>query len=276
MSMLHASISELTTLRWELAEEIDRLARHGFDRLSIWRTKLSDIGIEQARCLLQQSGFRVSSLQWAGGFTGGDGRSFTESVDDALEAVEAAAEIGADVLVVHSGCRGGHTRGHARRLLADAIDVVAPEALARGVTLALKPTHPAAAAHCGFLTSLPEALGWVERFDHPAVRLSLDLWHFGSDRSLFDHVERLVPLTAVVQVADCRGEPSAEQERLAPGQGTHQLGAIVAAMLEHGYAGDFEFELMGEAVEALGYEGVLRHARITADAWARTVRVPAL
>ena len=274
--MLNASISELTTLRWELAEELDRLARHGFDRLSIWRTKLSDIGTEQARCLLQQSGMRVSSLQWAGGFTGGDGRSFTESVDDALEAVEAAAEIGTDVLVVHSGCRGGHTRGHARRLLADALDVLAPEALARGVTLALKPTHPAAAANCGFLTNLPEALGWVERFDHPAVRLSLDLWHFGKDRSLFEHLGSLVPLMAVVQVADCRGEPSAERERLAPGQGTHPLGAIVAAILEHGYTGDFEFEFVGEAGGALGYEDVLRQARVTADAWAGLARVPAM
>ena len=124
--MVHAAISELTMLRWDLAREADCVVRHGFNSISLWRAKLSDIGAEAARSLLQQAGLGVLSLQWAGGFTGSDGRSFSEAVDDAVEAVDVAAEVGADVLVVHSGCRGGHTRGHARRLLADALDIIAP------------------------------------------------------------------------------------------------------------------------------------------------------
>lgn len=273
--MVHASISELTTFRWELADELEHLVRHGFDAISLWRTKVSDIGIAAAKTLVQQAGVRVSSLQWAGGFTGGDGRSFCESVDDALEAIDAAAELEGDVLVVHSGCRGGHTRSHAHRLLADALDVVAPEAFARGVTLALKPMHPAAAAGGSFLTSPVAAADWVERFDHPAVRLALDLWHFGHDRSLVAQFGRLAPLTALVQVADGRGTPSADAERLPPGQGTHPLSALVTGFVEHGYAGTFDFSAVGEVVESLGYDEVLRRASATAAAWGRQVRVPA-
>ena len=82
--MLHTSISELTTLRWDLATEVEGLARHGFRSMSIWRTKLSDLSIDEARETLERAGMRVSSLQWAGGFTGGDGRTFRESLDDAL------------------------------------------------------------------------------------------------------------------------------------------------------------------------------------------------
>lgn len=273
--MVHASISELTTFRWELADELEHIVRHGFDAISLWRTKVSDIGIAGARTLVQQAGVRVSSLQWAGGFTGGDGRSFCEGVDDALEAIDAAAELEADVLVVHSGCRGGHTRSHAHRLLADALDVVAPEALARGVTLALKPMHPGAAAGGSFLTSPVAAAEWVERFDHPAVRLALDLWHFGHDRSLVAQFGRLAPLTAIVQVADGRGAPSTDAERLPPGQGTYPLSTLVAGLVEHGYAGTFEFSAVGEAVESLGYDEVLRRARVTATAWNQFIRVPA-
>jgi len=273
--MVHASISELTTFRWELADELEHLVRHGFDAISLWRTKVSDIGIAAAKTLVQQAGVRVSSLQWAGGFTGGDGRSFCESVDDALEAIDAAAELEADVLIVHSGCRGGHTRSHAHRLLADALDVVAPEAFARGVTLALEPMHPAAAAGGSFLTSPVAAADWVERFDHPALRLALDLWHFGHDRSLLPLLGRLAPLTAVVQVADGRGAPFVDAERLPPGQGTHPLSALVAGLVEHGYAGAFEFSAVGEMVESLGYDEVLRRASATAAAWGRLVRVPA-
>jgi sugar phosphate isomerase/epimerase len=272
--MLQAAISELTTLRWDLADEIDCLARHGFDRLSLWRTKLSDLGVDRARSLLRQAGVRVSSLQWAGGFTGGDGRTFRESVDDALEAIDTAAEIDADVLVIHSGCRGGHTRSHAHRLLAEGLDVLAPEAFSRGVTLAIKPMHPAAAG-CDFLGDLGHAARWVRRFDHPAVRLSIDCWQFGHDPALPGLIADLVPLTAVVQVADCRGMPSADRERLPPGQGRLRLGSLVAAFIENGYAGDFEFELVGEAVESIGYEQVLGQARVTADAWGRRVRAAA-
>ena len=274
--MLQVSISELTTFRWELAEEIERLAQHGFGALSIWRTKLSDIGPGRTAAILRKAGMRVSSLQWAGGFTGSDGRSFRESVDDALEAVETAAELGADVLVVHAGCRGGHTRGHAHRLLGDALDVVAPEALASGVTLAIKPMHPAAAAGCDFLHDLSHAVRWIDRFDHPAVRLSLDLWQFGHEPALAEAIADIVPLTAVVQVADRRGLPSADRERLPPGQGSLRLGSLVAALVEHGYAGDFEFELVGEAVESRGYDEALEQARVATDAWNRRVRVPAL
>ena len=43
----------------------------------------SRIGIE----LLADSGLKVSNLLWAGGFTGSDGRSLRESIDDAEEAV---------------------------------------------------------------------------------------------------------------------------------------------------------------------------------------------
>jgi sugar phosphate isomerase/epimerase len=179
------------------------------------------------------------------------------------------------VLVVHSGCRGGHTRSHAHRLLADALDVVAPEAFARGVTLAVKPMHPGAAAGGSFLTSPVAAAEWVERFDHPAVKLALDLWHFGHDRSLIGQVGRLVPLTALVQVADGRGAPLPDAERLPPGQGTHLLSALVAAFVEHGYAGAVEFSAVGEVVESLGYDEVLRQASLTATAWNRLIRVPA-
>ena len=69
--MFHVAISQLTTSRWDLPEEIARLADHGFDCLSLWRAKLSDIGPAAAASLLTDAGMRVSSLQWAGGFTGG-------------------------------------------------------------------------------------------------------------------------------------------------------------------------------------------------------------
>ena len=269
--MFHVAISQLTTSRWELPEEIARLADHGFDRLSLWRAKLSDIGPAAAASLLTDAGMRVSSLQWAGGFTGGDGRTFAESIEDAAEAIETAATVGAPTLVIHSGCRGGHTRPHARRLLVQALTTLAPLAGAAGVTLAVKPMHTAAASGCSFLTCAVDALELVEHVADPAIRIAVDLWQFADDPALMRMLPRLAAATSVIQVADRNGPPTSELERLPAGHGSLPLESMVLAFIDHGYTGDFEFDPVGDSVAALGYERVLEETRHVADAWTAAV-----
>jgi hypothetical protein len=65
--MFEIAISQMTTSRWELAVEVDSLARHGFDAISVWRPKLSDVPVEEAAATIGGAGLRVSSVQWAGG-----------------------------------------------------------------------------------------------------------------------------------------------------------------------------------------------------------------
>ena len=269
--MFHVAISQLTMSRSELPEEIASLAGHGFECLSLWRAKLSDIGHTAAASMLTEAGIRVSSLQWAGGFTGGDGRTFAESIEDAVEAIDVAHAVGAPVLVVHSGCRGGHTRSHARRLLVHALETLAPLAGRAGVVLAVKPVHAAAAPGCSFLTRVVDALDLIEDLADPAVRMAADLWQFGDDPALPRLLPRLAAATAVVQVADRIGPPTSELERLPAGHGTLPLESLVLALIDHGYGGAFEFDAVGEAVATLGYDRVLRETRKVADAWATAV-----
>ena len=274
VSRLQMSISQLTTYRWDLPVELEHLAYHGFDAIALWRTKVSDVGVDAARQHLDRTGLRVSSLQWAGGFTGSDGRTFRESIDDAAEAIATAERLGAEVLLVHTGCRGGHTLGHALRLLQESLDILAPLASERGVTLALEPHHPGAAVGCGFMPRLTQAVEWVDRFNHPSVRLALDLWQFGHDTSLVGLLPDLVRHLALVKIADRIGPPSSDRERLPPGLGHLPLEQLVGDLHAAGYRGDFEFEVVGEAVEGLGYDSALRHLRRVTDGWTRPVRRP--
>lgn len=266
--MFAVSLSQLTTIRWGLAEELAHLAAHGFDCLSIWRAKLSDDGPAATAALLSAAGVRVSSLQWAGGFTGADGRTFTESVADAVEAIEAARAIGSPVLLVHSGCRGGHTRAHARRLFLQALATLAPLARAAGVTLALKAIRPEAGCNATFLVRPLDALEIVEEVANPAVRLALDLWQWGDDAQFAAILPRLAAATAIVQVADRVGPVTSDWERLPVGRGTLPLESLVTMLVEQGYGGDFEFDPVGDAVAAIGYEDVVAETRQTVDAWA--------
>lgn len=266
--MFEIAISQMMTPRWELAREVDQVARHGFDAISLWRPKLSDMPVEDAAAMVSSGGLRVASVQSAGGFTGGDGRSFDESVADALEAIDMAEALAAPVVVVHSGCRGGHTRSHARRLLGQALELLAPAARRAGVTLAFEPMHPAAAAGCSFVGRLAEAVEFVERCDDPCIGLALDLWHWADDPAIEGLVPRLARLAAMVQVADRVGPPAATADRLPAGHGCLPLERLVADLLAHGCEGVLEFDPVGETVEILGYDGVLAETRIVAASWA--------
>lgn len=274
--MFSAALSQFTTPRWDLSIEIARCRAHGFDALAMWRPKFSDIPPATVARMLSTAGIRAASIQWAGGFTGGDGRTFAESVADALEAIECARVLAAPVVVLHSGCRGGHTRSHAHRLLVQAIDALAPAAAGAGVRLAIKPVHPATAADCSFLTSLPEALNLITECRRVAagidtIGLSLDLWHFADDSHLADLMPAIAATTAVVQVADRLGPPTPDQERLPPGSGALPLEAAVQRLTGHGFAGTFEFDPVGEEVESRGYEAMVAELRRLVDAWSATM-----
>lgn len=272
--MLDIAISQLTTLRWDLPRELAGVVDHGFSSLAVWRPKLPDAGAIAAAEALAATGLRASSLQGAGGFTGGDGRTFAESVADAVEAIEAAAILGAaataarpPVLVLHAGCRGGHTRTHAMRLLHDALAALVPVARREGVMLALEPLHAAAEPGCGFIAGLDGALEVVAAHDERALGIVLDLWHFADDPGLVARLPRLASAVALVQVADRCGPPSPTGDRLPAGHGTLPLERLVTTLVHHGYRGHFEFDPVGEAVEMLGYDGVLGDTRVVADAW---------
>lgn len=259
------AVSQITTARWELSQELSHCAALGFAALAVWRPKLADVGAAAAAAALERFGVRSSSLTWAGGFTGGDGRSFAECVADALEAIDDAGTLGAPVLVLHSGCRGGHTRSHAFRLLDDALEALLPAARRGGVTLALAPMHPVSG--CSFLSRLDDALDLVERRADPAVRLALDLWHFADDPAIVGLLPRLAEATAVVQVADRCGPPTPGGDRLPAGHGSLDLEPLVAGLRGLGFGGDVEFDPVGETVEVLGYPGVLQESRLVAGAW---------
>ena len=86
--MARLSINELTTFRWTFEEDVHHYQAAGIEGIGVWRQKLSDFGEEKGIELLVDSGLRVSSLLWAGGFTGSDGRSHKESVEDGKEAIK--------------------------------------------------------------------------------------------------------------------------------------------------------------------------------------------
>src|SRR5262245_53682220 len=161
------SINEMTTYHWSFLEDIPGYETAAIEGIGVWRRKLAEFGEERGAELLLESGLSVSSFSCAGGFTGSDGQTHREAVDDALDALRIAAEIRAGCLVVVAGARAGHTLNHARRLLCDALLELGDAAGAADLHVALLPTHRLPVERWSFLTSLEATLGILERCRHP-------------------------------------------------------------------------------------------------------------
>lgn len=259
--MTRLSISETTTFRWSFEDDVREYAAAGMSAIGLWRHKLSDYGINRAKALLDNAGLTPSHLSWAGGFTGSDGRSYRESVDDAAEAIVVAGKLDCPSLLIYSGPRAGHTGNHARRLFCNALSELAPCAADAGVTLAIEPMHPGCAAEWTFLTTLDDTLSLLDSVNSPSVKMVLDTYHLGHESQLIERLAEIVPQIAVVQLGDGRKPPAGEQNRCRLGEGAAPLREIIAALETGGYCGYYDVELFGEDLEEPDYRSLLKHAR---------------
>lgn len=265
-------MSEVTTFRWSFEQDVFRYREAGYDAIGVWRQKLSDFGEEDGIDLLAESGLKVTNLLWAGGFTGSDGRSLGESIDDAAHAVRLAGAMNAGCLVVYAGGRNHHTFRHAERLLRTAIDKLLGLAEASEVTLALEPMHPACARDWTFLTDLESTLSLVESFQSESLKVVFDAYHFAHDLSVLANLEEIVPHIALVQLGDRLSDHNLDQDRCQLGHGVVPLTEMMSRLLDAGYEGDFDVELAGQEIELADYDKLLSSSRLAFDELLTPVR----
>lgn len=250
-------MSEMTTYRWSFAEDVAEYGRAGIGAIGVWRPKLTEFGEERGVELIRDSGLSVSSLSWAGGFTGSNGHSFRESADDAADAIRLAGAMHADCVVIVSGSRAGHTARHARRLLVEALDELGGLADRHGVWLAVQPIHRLFAREWSFLTTIDETLDAIDRCDSDRVRMAFNVYHLWQEPRLLERIPEIAGLLGLVQLSDWRDPPRSEHDRCLPGEGHIPLAEIVTALSEAGYSGFYELDIWSETLWNSDYHEVL-------------------
>lgn len=263
--MRQISVSQFTTCQWTFEEDLLRYQALGYDSIGIWRRKIDDFGHRNAIDMLYDSSLDVSSLNWAGGFTGSDGRSFVDAVDDAIEAISLASKLNAGTLIVHPGARNNHTNSHAFRLLESALTEIAPAAEDFGVRLSIELIPGFVESPWTFIHSFAQVDQLLNRFAPDQLGLVLDLYHAGLNAPTLDRLDRFADRINLVQLSDrtstskteattaAKTAAQTEESRLLPGQGTVDITAWITKLDALNYNGPIELEVHGAAVERIDY-----------------------
>ncbi|GLV77952.1 sugar phosphate isomerase/epimerase family protein [Streptomyces hygroscopicus] len=251
------SLNQETIKQWSLPELVEGCVKAGVTGVGLWREPVQRYGVQAAAELVRDAGLTVTSLCRGGFFTAIDPERRAAALADNRAAVDEAAALGTDTLVLVSGGLPAGSRDlfAARERVADALARLAPYAADHGVRLAIEPLHPMYAADRCVVSTLAQALDLAMRFPADQVGVVVDTYHLWWDDTVAAQIARAGAggRIAAFQLADWI-TPLPEGVLLGRGQ----LGD-----------GSVDFRWFRERVDATGYTGPIEVEIFNPDLWAR-------
>jgi sugar phosphate isomerase/epimerase len=242
------SFNQITADHLDLDTAVEACAEAGIGWFGPWRHKLGP-GAAQS---IRDAGLRVSSLCRGGFFPAPDRAAREERDADNRAAVEQAAELGTDVLVLVCGPAPDGDLDGARRQVLDGIEALLPDAVGAGVRLGIEPLHPMMIAERSVVVTLSQALDLAERFDAADVGVVIDAYHVWWDPDLDRQVERATGRILGYHVSDWLSPtPDVLAGRGMMGDGVIDLPRIRGLVENAGYAGPIEVEVINPALAQL-------------------------
>jgi sugar phosphate isomerase/epimerase len=250
------SINQATTReQHSLADAIAAYAQAGVTGISIWRDKLAECGLDQAAAMLRDHGLRVSGLCRAGQFPGANAAERQARIDDSLTAVDEAAALGAECLIVVAGGLpdGSKDLPGARQMIRDGLGAILPHARAAGVPIAIEPLHPMYAADRCAINTLSQALDLCDELgpgNCGGIGVAVDVYHLWWDPELEAQIARAGDRVLAYHVCDW-------------------LVPTTDLLLDRGMMGDgvIDIPMISNWVEGTGYDGLIEVEIFSAENW---------
>ncbi|MCX4424040.1 sugar phosphate isomerase/epimerase family protein [Streptomyces mirabilis] len=182
-SLARFSINQMTVKQLSMPELVESCLELGIQGVGLWREPVQSYGLDATAKLVRDAGLAVTTLCRGGFFTAIDPQERARALDDNRAAVDEAATLGTDTLVLVSGGlpAGSKDLHGARERIADALGELGPYAAERGVRLAIEPLHPMYAADRCVVSTLAQALDLAERFPADQVGVTVDTYHIWWD-----------------------------------------------------------------------------------------------
>lgn len=251
------SINQETIKQWSLPELAEGCVKAGIDKVGLWRAPVQEYGVERTAQLLTDAGIFVTSLCRGGFFTALDPAERARALDDNRAAIDEAAALSTDTLVLVSGGlpAGSRDLPGARERIAEALAELGPYAQEQGVRLAIEPLHPMFASDRCVVSTLSQALDIAERFPAEQVGVVVDTYHIWWDDQ------------AAAQIARAGAGGRIHSFQLADWITPLPAGVLVG----RGQLGDgsIDFRAFREMVEATGFTGPIEVEIFNEGLWAR-------
>ncbi|MFF3610391.1 sugar phosphate isomerase/epimerase family protein [Streptomyces sp. NPDC002580] len=250
------SVNQMTVKQLSLPELVEGCLELGIPGVGLWREPVNVYGLDATAALVGAAGLAVTTLCRGGFLTAVDPLDRKRALDDNRAAVDEAAALGTDTLVLVSGGlpSGSKDLHGARERVADALGELGPYAASRGVRLAIEPLHPMYAADRCVVSTLAQALDLAERFPADQVGVTVDTYHLWWDDTAPAQIARAGAGGRIhaFQLADWTTPlPEGVLNGRGPlGDGSIDFRAWRAHVEAAGYAGPIEVELFNDALWA--------------------------
>lgn len=186
------AINQATTMKqWTLREAIEGYAVKDIRGISVWRDKLAECAIDEAATMLKDNGMTVTGVCRGGMFPANDDAGRQAALDENRRAVDEAAAIDAQCLVMVCGGLpdGSKDMIDARQQVADGLAAMLPHARDAGVPVAIEPLHPMTAADRACVNTLEHALDLCDALGD-GMGVAVDCYHVWWDPKLEDQIAR--------------------------------------------------------------------------------------
>ncbi|OSZ58105.1 sugar phosphate isomerase [Streptomyces pharetrae CZA14] len=246
----------MTVKQLSLPELADACTDLGIRNVGLWREPVQSYGLEATAKLVRDAGLTVTTLCRGGFLTAIDPAERAAALADNRRAVDEAAALGTDTLVLVSGGlpAGSKDLHGARERIADALAELGPYAERHGLRLAIEPLHPMYAADRCVVSTLTQALDLAERFPAHQVGVTVDTYHLWWDDRAPGQIAR-AGATGRIHTFQLADWTTPLPEGVLNGRGQIGDGAIdmrewKAYVETAGYTGPIEVELFNDGLWA--------------------------
>jgi sugar phosphate isomerase/epimerase len=254
-----ACVSAISTYRLSLADDLEFWRRHRIDRAGVSVAKLEAFGWERGVELVGEAvaaGLDVANLIGLGPFDLANPARWDAQRERLQRALDAAVAFQAGCLVFTTGPAGALSWEDAADALQAAIGPVVADAATRGVPFALEHTN-SLRVDVGFVHTLRDVVDLARRLGTGVCMEVNACWaERGLARTIADGIDEI----RLVQVSDYAIGTLCTPDRLVPGDGDVPLERILRTVLDAGYGGLFDLELIGPRIDAEGYDRAVPRA----------------
>jgi sugar phosphate isomerase/epimerase len=253
------SHNQITTQRWSVREAVEGCIRAGIPTIALWRDKVAQTGLQESARIVRDSGLRVSSLCRGGWFAGATESERIRRLDDNRRAIDEAAELGTDVVVLVCGPAANHDLAAARAYVQEAIATLIPYAAERDVKLGIEPLHPMYAADRSVIVTLAEANRIAQEFNCNQVGVVIDVYHVWWDPDIYAQIAAASGRILGFHVCDWLvPTPDMLLGRGMMGDGVIELRRLRTAVESAGYNGPIEVEIFNQDIWNMPGDDTLR------------------